>query len=104
MIDIFADIKPQPKLYIADVTVEARYKPRKNSKNVEVYKVTLESNPIVLVDGEFPTSRMRENFLRRTFLARINKGKFENASVRVVKIDNCKFSSELAYKFNYDIH
>jgi hypothetical protein len=103
MFDIFADFKPQPKLYIADVTVSFSYKPRKNSKTVERHTVTLEKVPIVLNGREFPTKKTEEHFMKRVF-DKHGKGKFDDSNMRLVKIDNCKYSSDLAYKFDYDKH
>lgn len=103
MIDIFSDIKPQPKLYIADVTVSFDFKQRKNSKTVERNEVTLSKVPIVLNDGRFPTKRYERMFMKRVF-DKYGKGSFENSNIRLVKIENCKFSSDLAYKFDYNIH
>lgn len=104
MIDIFADIKPQPNLYIADVTVIAHYKAIANSKKVEVITLHLEKTPIVLHEGKFPTDNYRKRFLRRVFDEHIKKGKFETTQIRVAKIENITFSSKLAYKFDYDKH
>jgi hypothetical protein len=103
MIDIFADVKPRPKLYIADVTVRFNYRPRKNSKKVEQHIVNLYQVPIVLADGKFPTKTMEDSFMKKVFRVH-GKGKFEESNIRLEKLNNCKFSSELAYKFNYDIH
>ena len=103
MMDIFADFKPQPKLYIADVTVSFDFKPRKNSRTAERSTVTLEKVPIVLVGGKFPTKRTENHFMRRVF-ERYGKGKFENSNMRLVKLENCKYSSDLAYDFDYEIH
>ena len=68
MIDIFADIKPNPKLYIADVTLKFNYRPRKNSKTIEQYKVNLYQVPIVLNDGRFPTKETENSFMKRIFM------------------------------------
>lgn len=103
MIDIFADIKPNPKLYIADVTVKFNYRPRKNSKTIEQYKVNLYQVPIVLNDGNFPTKKTKNTFMKRVFITH-GKGKFQESNIRLEKIENCRFSSELAYEFNYDKH
>jgi hypothetical protein len=101
--DIFADFKPQPKLYIADVTVSFDFKTRKNSKTLEKNTITLEKIPIVLNGKEFPTKRTEHNFMKRVF-SRHGKGSFENANMRLVKIENCKLTSKLAYKFDYNVH
>jgi len=103
MIDIFADVKPQPKLYIADVTVVFKFRPRKNSKKVETHTVRLYKYPIVLLDGDFPTNTSRNKFLQRVFRT-YGRGKLDTSNIKVEKIENCIFSSNLAYKFNYEIH
>lgn len=103
MIDLFEDVKPQPAIYIADVTVAFNFKPRKNSKKVERHSVTLEKIPIVLTDGKFPTKKKEASFMKRVF-DKHGKGSFENSAIRLVKLENCKFSSWLAYDFDYNVH
>lgn len=103
MIDIFEDFKPQPKLYIADVTVSFIYKTRKNSNKYETNTITLEKTPIILNEEEFPTKKYQEDFMRRAF-DEYGKGKFEGSNVELVKIENRKYSSDLAYTFDYDKH
>ena len=103
MFDIFEDFKPQPKLYIADVTVSYDYKARKNSRTVERKTITLTKVPIVLNGREFPTKKTENHFMRRVF-ERYGKGKFEDSNMKLIKLENCKYSSDLVYDFNYDIH
>jgi hypothetical protein len=104
MIDIFADIKPQPKLYIADVHIVGTYKARANSKKEELISVNLDRSPIVLVDGKVPTKRYETAFLKRVYNEHIKKGDFERMNLRIKSIDNPFFSSNLAYNFDYDKH
>jgi len=103
MFDIFEDFKPQPKLYIADVTVSYDYKPRKNSRMVERSKITLEKVPIVLNGKEFPTKKSERYFMRRIF-DKHGKGRFEDSNMKLIKLENCKYSSDLAYEFDYEKH
>lgn len=103
MFDIFENFKPKPKLYIADVTVYFEFKPRKNSKDVERHQITLEKVPIVLDGDKFPTKKTKEHFMKRVFEVH-GKGSFENSNMRIVKIENKAYSSDLAYDFDYDKH
>ena len=41
--------------------------------------------------------------MKRIFMIH-GKGKFEESNIRLEKLENCRFSSELAYEFNYDKH
>lgn len=104
MIDIFEDIKLQPKLYIADIVVRVRYKPRANSKKVETINLTLEKNPVVLIDGEFPTKRYKDRFLKKIYESHLKRGSMSGVKIEVVSISNCKFSSNLSYNFDYNIN
>lgn len=104
MIDIFADIKEQPKLYIADVTVTGSYKARANSKKLEKIMLLLGRVPIILLDGEPPTENYNQRFLRRVYDAHIKKGDFSSMNLRIAAIENVKFSSNLNYHFDYDKH
>lgn len=101
MIDIFAEVIIPPKLYIADVTLAYEYRARKNSKSIEKCKIKLEKYPIVLSNGKFPSKIIENNFMERVFRAH-GKGSYEDSNIRLVSIDNCKFSSKIAYKFNYN--
>lgn len=104
MIDIFK----QPKLYIADI--EIKYKrtstpPRKgrHNKKIMVYekaielKLVLEKQPVLLLDGELPSKRYKEEFLKR-FENRY-QGKFEELTFDI-KIIKSTFSSNINYPFN----
>jgi hypothetical protein len=105
MIDIFADIKTQPKLYIADVTVTGSYKARANSKKVDKIMILLGKVPIVLADdGLPPTKSMEQKFLSRVYDNHIKKGDFSRMNLRIVAIENITFSSKLAYNFDYNIN
>lgn len=103
MIDIFEDIKPQPKLYIADVEVRISFKPRKNSSQMETYIVKIDKAPIVLVDNKFPTKKTEESFMKRVF-QKHGRRSFEKSNMKLIKISNCRLSSKLAYRFDYDKH
>jgi hypothetical protein len=104
MIDIFADIKDDPKLYIADVTVTGEHKVRANSKKSQKIMLILGKVPIILNDGKPPTKNAEYDFLQRVHLNHIKKGDFEKMNLKIAAIENIKFSSNLAYKFNYDKH
>jgi hypothetical protein len=101
MIDIFEDIKPDPKLYIADIVISASYKVR---NKLEKVKVRIQQTPIVLANGKLPTKLIEERFFRGVYDNHIKKGKFENTTMKIESIENIRFSSNLAYVFNYDKH
>lgn len=103
MIDIFKDTRLPPRLYIADVELAFEYRPRKNSIKAEKHIIKLKRTPIVLEGKKFPTVKTKDRFMRRVF-EKYGKGKFEESNIRVTNLENMEFSSNLAYKFNYDIH
>lgn len=104
MIDLFADVKEQPKLYIADVTINVKYQTRVNSKITDERTIKLERIPIVLADNEIPTKKSENNFFKKVYKEHIHTGRYENARMRIVKLENVVFSSNLAYEFDYDKH
>jgi hypothetical protein len=104
MIDIFADIKERPKLYIADVTVSWNNKARANSKKSEKMMMALEKVPIVLLNGKSPTKNMEEKFLKGVHDTHIKKGDFSRMNLRIATVENIVFSSKLAYNFDYNKH
>lgn len=103
MFDIFEDVKPQPRLYIADIEILFTYKRRKNSKNIEENRINLKKYPVVLANKEFPTEKTKNNILKRIFQI-YGRGEYDKSKIKVLSIKNCKYSSDLAYKFNYNIH
>lgn len=103
MIDIFKDTRLPPRLYIADVELAFEYRPRKNSIKTEKNVIKLKRIPIVLEGTKFPTAKTKDRFMRRIF-EKHGKGKFEESNIRVTKLENMAFSSNLAYEFNYNTH
>jgi hypothetical protein len=103
MIDIFdTDEKPQPCLYIADIKIVVSYPSRKGSKKMELVTLDLDNYPIVLNGKDFPTSRYREKFLHRIHERYIDRNNYDLCKFKVTEIKNIKFSSKLAYRFNYE--
>ena len=103
MIDIFEE-KEQPKLYIADVSVTFKIRTR-SKKKVEYNSrsVNLKNHPVVLVKNDFPTQRFKEKFLFRVFNTYSIPGEFRNVISTIDKIENVRFSSNLMYKFDYNL-
>jgi predicted phosphodiesterase len=102
MIDIFVEEKP--KLYIADVYVVTYAPERKGSKKIRKIAIGLEKVPIVLLNGDFPTKNSRKRFMKRVFDQYIIRGDFDKVRFEVESISNVKFSSELAYNFDFNTH
>lgn len=104
MLDIFEE-KEKPKLYIADIIIKVQIPTR--SKKVRKYDTTfikLHKQPLVLLNGQFPTEKMKNQFIRTVYDRHINKGDFSKIIFSIQSIENIKFSSELAYKFDYQQH
>ena len=85
------------------MTVSFRYRHRKNSKTAYTNTITVNRVPIVLNNGKFPTKRTEEVFLKRVF-KKFGRGKFDQSNIKIVRIDNIKHSSKLAYKFDHNKH
>lgn len=100
MIDIFEDIKPEPKLYIANVKLKIKYRPNAKSKKIEVTELILDKIPIVLSDGKIPNKEYKDSFIHRVYNNYIKKGTFNKMEIDIVSISNMKFSSNLAYDFS----
>jgi hypothetical protein len=102
MFDIFAE--EQPSLYIADVKVKAYMPERKGSKNIRRVVIDMGRVPIILLNGDFPTKNTRNSFMRRVFDNHISRGDFSKIRFEVESISNVKFSSKLAWKFDFSVH
>lgn len=104
MFDIFEDKRP-PSLYIADVIVEVLIPTRsRKTKSFDRILVNLEKIPMVLLDGSFPTQRIADSFFNRIHNNYIKRGDIKDIKFKILSIKNLKFSSKLAYKFDFDTH
>lgn len=104
MLDLFEE-KEQPGLYIADIIIKVQIPTR--SKKVRKYDTTfikLYKHPVVLLDGKFPTDNVKSHFIRTVYDRHINKGDFSKIIFNIQSIENIKFSSKLAYYFDYSKH
>lgn len=104
MIDIFS--KPeQPKLYIADIIISAMIPTRaKKKKEYDKIILKIEKYPMVLVNGQIPTERIKQSLFKKIFDNYINKGEYDKIIFKIGDISNIKFSSNLAYEFDYSKH
>ena len=104
MFDIFEDKRP-PNLYVADVVVEVLIPTRsRKTKSFDRILVRLEKIPIVLLDGNFPTKKIADSFFSRVYNNYIKRGNIQDIKFKILSIENLKFSSKLAYKFDFDIN
>lgn len=101
MFDIFAE-REQPNLYIADIDVQVIIPGRAKTSKPTIRNIKLHNNPIVLVDGKFPTSLSETKFFRKIHSTYIVRGEFDKIKFKITKMDNVRFSSKLMYKFDYD--
>jgi hypothetical protein len=100
MFDIFNEPE-QPKLYIADVTVNVKIPLRSKAIKYEEKNITLYNHPIVLIHGKMPSIKMEKRFFRSVHKNHISKGEFEKILFKISSIDNLRFSSNLMYKFDF---
>ena len=103
MFDIFNEPE-QPKLYIADVTVNVKIPSRLKKIKYQEVNIELKSHPIVLLHGKMPSMNMEKRFFRSVHKNHIKKGEFENIIFKISKISNAKFSSNLMYKFDFSVN
>lgn len=102
MFDIFEQ-KEQPKLYIADVHVECEVKKElKTRVSRETFTIKKDNVPIVLLNNEFPTEKSKRIFVTKLLEEKTNVKSTSQIIIKSVEMKNIKFSSSLAYKFDYN--
>lgn len=97
---------PNPKLYLADIIIQYALK----GKGIMVKGKTIDimafkkicDYPITLLQNKPPT-RVSEAKAISKLESYISTG-FKEGSVKIYKIENIRFSSELSYKFDFNIH
>lgn len=106
MFDIFEDKVEQefPKLYIADIIVCVHLPSRSKNIRYEERKVRLDNWPIVLLNGSMPTKKSENAFFRSVHNNFIHRGEFNKIKFKIESISNARFSSNLMYKFDFNIH
>ncbi len=103
MFDIFEE-KEAPKLYIADIVVEAKIPTRGKVVKYNKRIVRLENHPIVLLNGKPPTRNTEQSFLKKIYDDKISISEFNKVKMSIQSIENIRFSSNLMYKFDYNLH
>jgi hypothetical protein len=104
-IDIFAEDKPQPKIYVADIEIEVKTPVKKiKVKRYDISKYTLEKISCVMNDGDIASQQQKRNLFKMIFKKYIGKGDFDELIFSITKISNVKFLSNLSYKFDYNKH
>lgn len=95
--------KPQPKIYVADVVVDAKI-PGRNTKNktYELRTFRLEKHPFIMHDGNIATEKQKRRLYRSIYDRFIHKGEYENVIFTLKEINNVKFMSTLSYRFDYE--
>ena len=97
------ETKPQPKIYVADVVVEARIpQSRAKIKKYESKTFKLEKHPFIMNDGDIATEKQKKRLYRVIYDRFIHKGKFEDVNFRLKEIKNIKFMSNICYHFDYN--
>jgi hypothetical protein len=115
MIDIFEsdeslllpeiEVEPEePKLYIADIVINVDIPTRSKKVKYERRTVKVERYPIILLNGSMPTRKTERSFFYRIYSKYISRGDFETIRFGIDSIKNIKFSSNLMYKFDLNVH
>ena len=95
--------KPQPKVYIADVVVEAKI-PGRSTKNktYDIRTFRLYQHPFTMIDGDIATEKQKKRLYKAIYDRFIHKGEFENIIFTLKEINNVKFMSNISYHFDYN--
>jgi len=101
--DIFSEPE-QPKLYIADIVIEAKIPGRARIIRYESKIIKVKNYPIVLLNGSMPTKETERRFFKLIFADHISKGEFSKILFKIQSMSNIRFSSNLMYKFDYNKH
>ena len=97
MIDIF----DEPKLYVADITIEFLVKTKQAKKHVKMTKKFFK-HPIILLNNKPATENCEKRFMKLIY-DKITSSHLPD-SLKITNIENVKFSSKLAYKFDFAKH
>lgn len=95
--------KPQPKVYIADVVVEAKIPQRSTKvKKYDLRTFRLYQHPFTMVDGDIATERQKKRLYKSIYDRFIHKGDYNQVIFKLKEINNVKFMSTLSYRFDYE--
>lgn len=103
MFDIFQQ-EEQPKLYIANIIVIAKIPSRGKKVRYEDRLIRLDNYPIVLLNGKLPTSKSEERFFKKIYNDKISVSDFTKVKLSIKSIENIRYSSNLMYQFDYNLH
>ena len=97
------ETKPQPKIYVADVVVDAKI-PHRSTKvrKYDLRTFRLEKHPFIMNDGDIATDKQKKRLYRAIYDRFIHKGEFENVIFTLKEIKNIKFMSNISYHFDYN--
>ena len=97
------ETKPQPKIYVADVVVDAKIpQSRAKVKKYDLRTFRLEKHPFIMHDGNIATEKQKHRLYRAIYDRFIHKGEFENVIFTLKEINNVKFMSNISYNFDYN--
>jgi hypothetical protein len=96
------ETKPQPKIYVADVVVDAKIPQRSTKvKKYDLRTFRLQKHPFIMYDGDIATENQKRRLYRAIYDRFIHKGEFKNVIFTLKEINNIKFMSNLSYEFDY---
>jgi hypothetical protein len=87
------ETKPQPKIYVADVVVDAKI-PQKSTKvkKYDLRTFRLEKHPFIMHDGDIATEKQKRRLYRAIY---------DRFIFTLKEINNIKFMSNISYEFDY---
>jgi len=96
------ETKPQPKIYVADVVVDAKIPhSRAKVKKYDLRTFRLEKHPFIMHDGDIATDKQKHRLYKAIYDRFIHKGEYEDVIFTLKEINNVKFMSNLSYEFDY---
>lgn len=103
-IDLFAEEKPKPCVYVADLHIKVIIPSRSKKNPPEIREIKLEKHPFILDDKHnLATEKQKQRVCRAVYDRFIHKGEFDKIIFQVGHPTNVKFLSKVSYNFDYNI-
>ena len=103
-IDLFAEEKPQPCVYVADLHIKVITPSRSKKNPPEIREIKLEKHPFILDDKHnLATEKQKQRVCRAVYDRFIHKGEIDKIIFQVGHPTNVKFLSKVSYNFDYNI-
>lgn len=103
-IDLFAEQKPQPCVYVADIVIKVIIPSRSKKNPPEIREIRLEKHPFILDEKHnLATEKQKKRVCKAVYDRFIHKGEFSQIRFEVGHPTNVKFLSKVSYNFDYNL-